>query len=91
MNGYPYYPNIGIYIDTHGLITEEDQVLKYEEGSTFSHEGWTVMIVRNNLTASAVFNEDEVKWTDIDTSKVGEQTITAQCGDFTATIKAEVI
>lgn len=91
MNGYAYYPDIGIYIDTHGLITEEGQVLKYEAGSNFSHDGWTVMVVRNNLTASAVFKESEIKWTDIDTSKVGEQTITAKWGNFTAEIKAEVI
>ena len=91
MNGYPYYPIIGIYIDTHGLITKEGQVLEFEQDSAFSHNDWTVMIVRNNLTASAVFNTDEIKWTDVDTSQPGEQTIVAKWKDFTAEIDAVVI
>ena len=91
MNGYYYYPIIGIYIDTHGLITKKGQVLEYELDSDFSHNDWTVMIVRNNLTASAVFNTDEVTWTDLDTSKEGEQTIKAKWKDFTAEIQAVVL
>ena len=91
MNGYMYYPIIGIYIDTKGQITKKGQVLEYEEGSEFSHDNWTVMVVRNNLTASAVFNESQITWQDLDTSKVGEQTIKATWNGFTAEIQAEVI
>ena len=91
MNGYMYYPIIGIYIDTKGQITKKGQVLEYEEGSEFSHDNWTVMVVRNNLTASAVFNESQITWQDLDTSTVGEQTIKATWNGFTAEIQAEVI
>lgn len=90
MNGYAYYPIIGIYIDTKGEITKEGQVLEYEKGAEFSHDNWTVMIVRNNLKASAVFNDSQITWKDLDTSVEGEQTITATWKDFKAEIKAVV-
>ena len=90
MNGYMYYPIIGIYIDTKGEITKKGQVLEYELGQEFTHDNWTVMVVRNNLTASAVFNESQITWTDVDTSKEGEQTIKAKWQDFEATIEAVV-
>ena len=91
MNGYLYYPIIGIYIDTKGQITEEGQVLEYEQGSEFSHDDWAVMIVRNNLRASAVFDTEKITWKDLDTSTPGEQKITATWNGFTAEINAKVV
>ncbi|MBQ6730608.1 MAG: hypothetical protein IJR08_01735 [Bacilli bacterium] len=91
MSGYPYYPIIGIYIDTNGLIKEEGQVIQVKKDSEFSRSDWSVMVVRNNLSASAVFRPEQVTWTDIDTSKTGEQSVKAKWNDFEAEVKVEVI
>ena len=91
MNGYMYYPIIGIYIDTNGLIKEEGQVIQVKQGSEFSRDDWTAMVVRNNLSASAVFRPEQVTWTDIDTSQTGEQTVKAKWNDFEAEVKVEVV
>lgn len=91
MNGYMYYPIIGIYIDTNGLIKEEGQVIKVKQGSEFSRDDWTAMVVRNNLSASAVFRPEQVTWTDIDTSQTGEQSVKAKWNDFEAEVKVEVV
>ena len=91
MNGYMYYPIIGIYIDTNGLIKEEGQVIQVKQGSEFSRDDWTAMVVRNNLYASAVFRPEQVTWTDIDTSQTGEQTVKAKWNNFEAEVKVEVV
>ena len=91
MNGYMYYPIIGIYIDTNGLIKEEGQVIQVKQGSEFLHDDWTAMVVRNNLSASAVFRPEQVTWTDIDTSQTGEQSVKAKWNDFEAEVKVEVV
>ena len=91
MNGYMYYPIIGIYIDTNGLIKEEGQVIQVKQGSEFSRDDWTAMVVRNNLSASAVFRPEQVTWTDIDTSQTGEQSVKAKWNDFEAEVKVEVV
>lgn len=70
MNGYMYYPVIGMFIDTGS------DSLTYDFRGNFDKSKWTVKQIRNDLRYSAILNPDELEWTLPDTKVVGEQEVT---------------
>lgn len=85
VNGYYYYPAIGMYIDTGS----DD--LKYEYGETIDTTKWTAMQVRNDLRYGPVFDPDNnVTWT-IPSSKIeGKHEVKAVWEYFISKVNIEV-
>lgn len=69
MNGFLYYPVIGIYVNTGS----DDLV--YDFRQEFKKSDWTVNLIRNNLKHSALINPDEPTWVLPDTTIPGAQTV----------------
>ena len=91
MNGYRYYPEVALAIDTKGTNTETLTV-----GSTLDIGGWEVQRVLKNLSYSTCFEDDnnKISWqvngaalngTTIQLNNAGTYTITASWGGLTAT------
>lgn len=85
--GYYYYPEVALFIDSG------KSALEYKVGDYFNRGSWTAKRVLKNLSYSAVFKGDTVKWTDeagmLDSNNcfvaAGEYTVTATWNGFTAT------
>lgn len=85
VNGFYYYPVIGMYIDTG------DDDLKYDYGETIDTTGWTAMQVRNDLRFGPVFDPDvNVKWTVPSTSVSGTQSVKAVWGEYSAEVPVTI-
>ena len=92
LNGYKYYPEVALAIDTSS--TGE----RFEVGETFDRESWVAVRILKNLKYSSVFKSSEVKWTlptgMVDKNNVfqapGEYEITAKWNKFEAKAKITV-
>lgn len=85
VNGYYYYPAIGMYIDTGS----DD--LKYEWGEDIDTTQWTVMQVRNDLRYGPVFDPDQnVYWTLPSSKDAGTHEVKAIWEYFIAKVNIEV-
>lgn len=57
MNGYPYYPEVAMFIDTEG-----EEEFSCEVNKNFDISYWTPSRVLKNLSYSAVFIQTDVTW-----------------------------
>ena len=57
MNGYPYYPEVTMFIDTEG-----EEEFSCEVNKDFDISYWTPSRVLKNLSYSAVFIQTDVTW-----------------------------
>lgn len=57
MNGYPYYPEVAMFIDT-----QSEEVPTCEVNKNFDISFWTPSRVLKNLSYSAVFIQTDVTW-----------------------------
>ncbi|MBP5092403.1 MAG: hypothetical protein J6328_07650, partial [Bacilli bacterium] len=74
VNGAPYYPVIGMYIDTGS-----SEKVTIPVGGTFDTKNWTAKQVTNKLVAGSIFNAtDYVKYTLPSTEEAGSKEVTAK-------------
>lgn len=67
MNGFMYYPVIGMFVDTG------ESKLEYGFREELDKTKWTVKQIRNDLRYGAIINPDELTWKLPDTKVPGEQ------------------
>lgn len=69
MNGYPYYPEVALYIDTH---TTEEITFKVNEENDI--RAWTPSRILKNLEYSSIFVPTDVQWSIVSEGEEGAQT-----------------
>ena len=79
INGYEYYPEVALDIDTTSTGTE------YKVGDKFDRSSWVANRILKNCSYSAVFKSGEVTWTDGDGIKNGQAF--TEAGEFEVTAK----
>ena len=92
INGYTYYPEVALAIDTTATG------LEYKVGDAFDRSSWVANRILKNLNFSSVFKADEVTWTDesnmYDADKVftaaGEYEVKAKWNGLEASVKVTV-
>ena len=84
MNGFMYYPVIGMFVDTG------ESKLEYNFRDELDKNKWTVKQVRNDLRYGAIINPDELTWELPDTKVPGEQETSVTWGKHELTYSFKV-
>lgn len=84
MNGFMYYPVIGMFVDTG------ESKLEYKFREELDKNKWTVKQIRNDLRYGAIINPDELTWKLPDTKVPGEQEVSVTWDKHELTSKFNV-